>query len=102
MTGLADAGEAMIASDVTAIMTDLGCRPEGKCDVSGFLGFRDAYGVIVTVTRKEGNLLRISRWSRPHETILTDERDFRKAAEAVLRQCATTDSTTWKGGCGDD
>lgn len=76
----------MIASDVTAIMTDLGCRPEPKRKVGSVMGFRDAYGVLVTVIWKEGNLLRIERWSREHETILTDERGFRKAAEAVLRQ----------------
>ena len=70
--------------DITAIMTELGCRPaRGYGNV---LGFSDAHGVFVTVTTWEGGLFRIVRWSPECERQLTDERDFRKAAEAVLRR----------------
>lgn len=57
----------MIASKVTAIMIDLGCRPEPKRKVGSVMGFRDAYGVLVTVIWKEGNLLRIERDRRHSE-----------------------------------
>ena len=73
----------MNRDDITAIMTELGCRPTLRC--ANLLGFRDSHGVFVAVAQ-EGDLLRIERWSREHETQLTDERDFRKAAEAVLWQ----------------
>lgn len=75
----------MITSDdITAIMTELGCRPARE---HGYvLGFSDAHGVFVTVTIWEGGLFRIVRWSSERETQLTDEAGFRKAAEAVLRQ----------------
>ena len=76
----------MITSDgITAIMTGLGCRPICRRRTRGVLPFTGADGVLVTVTQ-EGDLLRIVRWSREHETQLTDEAGFRKAAEAVLRQ----------------
>lgn len=70
--------------DITAIMTELGCRPTPEYD--NVLGFSDAHGVLITVAIWEGGLIRIVRWSREHETQLTDEAGFRKAAEAVLWQ----------------
>ena len=77
----------MITSDdITTIMTGLGCRTTREWQLPGVLRFRDAYGVLVTVFWREGNLLRIERWPREHETQLTDEAGFRKAAEAVLQQ----------------
>ena len=71
--------------DITDIMTRLGCRPIRKRRLSGVLEFRDADDVLVTVTQ-EGDLLRIKRWSHEHEAQLTDERDFHKAAGAILWQ----------------
>lgn len=71
--------------DITDIMTRLGCRLLCKPPICESLYFEDPVGEIVTV-RQEGDLFRIERWSREHEAQLTDERDFRRAAEAVLWQ----------------
>ena len=75
--------------DITAIMTELGCR--SARGYGNVLGFSDAHGVFVTVTIWEGGLFRIVRWSPECERQLTDAADFRKAAEAVLWQRSTTD-----------
>ena len=75
----------MIASDdITAIMTELGCRPTPV--YYNVLGFISAHGAFVTVAIWEGDLIRIVRWTPEYETQLTDAAGFRKAAEAVLRQ----------------